>query len=267
MRNHSKTLLGLALVSSALLVGCGGGGSSTPSDKAGKSVGISGGAEFIPSTAASAITSQPFSQNLTVGGAPAVAPPGVSFPQGATVALITTTNPILDLSGTADITASGLATGLTLVDGHLSDHVALPPTSTPYEFVVNAPAGGLQLVDPSSRGLKSRALTFLTINGSLTLGVLVQNDGTAGIPTSIAGTVPANGSKNVQISVTATYPVSYATDYRATLSIGYTANGAAQTISQTRIVGTDGKVTFTASGATPIPAAGIDTIKLILSHV
>ncbi len=257
MRNISFSFFGLA----ALLVGCGGGGNSTPTDKAGKSVAISGGAEFIPSTAASAITDQPFSQNLTVGGAPAVAPPHVSFPLGQTVALITTTNPILDIDGTANISAQGLPTGLQLVNGHLSAHVAMPPTSDPYEFVVNAPSGGLQLVDPNSR---SRALTFLTINGSLTLGVLVQNDGTAGIPTSITGTVPSNGAKNTQVNVTATYPVSYANNYVATLSIGYTANGSAHTISQSRIVGADGKVTFTASGATPIPAAGVDTIKLTL---
>ena len=266
MRNHSIPLFGLAALS-ALLVGCGGGG-STPSDSVGKSVGVVGGAESVAATSASSVASQPFSQDVTVGGISAVAPPGVTFAAGDTVALIATPSPILALEGTGLISAQGVTTGLTLINGQLSSPVALPPTSVPYNFVVQAPVGGLHLLDTSvSRGAPSRATTLLTINGSLTLGVLVRNDGTAGIPTSITGTVPANGSNKVKVDVTVAYPTSFATDYQATLSIGYTANSSAHTISQTRAVASDGTVHFTASGATPIPVAGVDTITLILSHV
>lgn len=253
MRNPSSFLLSLATLST-LLVGCGGSGSHPSTGSTGTgSVAITGGATTAAQTVATAMAAAASPTTASIGGEAVVIPANTAVPAGS-VAVVSTPDRLLSLSGTGAFTVGGNATGVSLADGKLGAKIALPPTGDATTTLkATAPTDGFRVA--SSGGT-------LTIHNSLELGVPVLSDGTAGIPSAIGGTVPTNGGSGASTNLTATYPVAFATAYSAKLTL--IVNGVS--IVQTKAIASDGTVAFTASSHLAIPSAGVDGLRLELVH-
>ncbi|GEM_PF-4739798 len=259
MRNHPKTLLGLAALSSVLLVGCGGGGSSSSGSANVGSANVTGGATLLTKSVTTTIPSSNAPSTHDFGGTSAVVPAGLEIPANVPVAILTGNSPVLGIQGSSAFHVNGTSTGVAITNGSLSSNVALPPTQTPYAISSPAPVNGFFV-----QGSRGRDLSGLTINGKFSLGVPVLSDGTAGFPKNLTGTVPTNGSNVANVAVNVFYPAAFS-GYKATLTVSWTANGQPVTLAQTKTVASSGVVNFSAKSAHAIPANGVDTISLVLA--
>lgn len=259
---HTAKILLASIVVPALLAGCGGGGSHSSGSSSGGStdtggstpLGVSGGATLLSKTSDSEIVATDSPATHLFGDTPAVVPAGVAVPAGSKVAIVASSTPVLNITGTGGFTVDGHATGVSFGNGKLATNVALPPSAMT-QLSASAPSTGFFI------GARAGGLT---IRQAVQISGPVLSDGTAGIPTSVGGNVPSNGSSSAGVVVNVGYPAAFA-GYSAKLLINWKVSGVAFTMTQTKTVAADGTVKFSPASGGKIPTSGIDVLSLSLA--
>lgn len=250
------------------LLGCGGGGTD---NGGGDSIELSGGLTTLIKTDTPAIPATtteegtPTTYTTTIGGVTKtisiVATP-TAFPAGTPIAVLPDAIPIINGSFTR-------APGDLVVT--CFDAMRVKTTKTKYSKIVTASNGNLVINHPIGLtpgqyyGSVEGPIYFAAANGkTLTVGSMgflfeVDAKGVCSFPTSISGSLPANGgsTKPSNIKVVTTSNTKF-------------AGGAAGLILESdnfymtmgAFVGTDGKCTFKSSnGGFTVPAGGIGTVQ------
>lgn len=256
MKAWQKKVSGLsaAALMVVMMSGCGGSGHlSIPNT----TVPVSGGVTSVPATVNTPVeaSATPQTVTLTVNGTetPVVIPAGVSVPAGSTVAVIPSN--VTFISGLqtgaraeGDVTINDAPTGVTLVNGHLSEAIALP----------EGQGYTLNLEGPFTLGSGS---SKLSIQQGFSFVFSVANGATS-LPTTLSGEIPSNGSNNISHTVTASFGTGFTTG-SATLTITHSNGTLSKTVDLS-----GGTATFTdlnAAGPSQIPGTGV--FRISFSHL
>lgn len=249
------SLFAAAALITGATVGCGGGLTSLPGTTP-TPVSVDGGVATSEGVVSSAIVggSAPQSALITVNGVQTQVSfaAGISVGAGESVAIIPDdTTFITGLQGGArspgDILVNGQPSGAKVINGHI--HPALGFPHGRYTLTAEGPFTIRQ---------GSSVLTMQTVSFTFD-----SNGHVLSLPTSIHGTIPANGSDNWKNSVTAGFNATYGAG-SASLTITH-SNG---TLSRTVALDQSRTATFTDFRNDPqsqIPQQGVDVVSF--THV